>query len=116
MDSLHTADGSTKKIKRGSLVHKFIQGDGGINICSKTFAKGSVLKNINNIDELSISDLIDCNTIIKISKSDLFKDTNSEQQVWMSHGDSLTKIPKGFKILAKTKNKMQHTLKWIKNH
>ena len=25
MDSLHTADGSTKKIKRGSLVHKFIQ-------------------------------------------------------------------------------------------
>ena len=24
----------------------------------------------------------------------------------MSHGDSLTKIPKGFKILAKTKNKV----------
>ena len=45
-------------------------------------------------------------TIIKISKSDLFKDTNLEQQVWMSHGDSLTKIPKGFKILAKTKNKI----------
>ena len=43
-------------------------------------------------------------TIIKISKCDLFKNTNSEQQVWMSHGDSLTKIPKGFKILAKTKN------------
>ena len=42
-------------------------------------------------------------TIIKISKCDLFKNTNSEQQVWMSHGDSLTKIPKGFKILAKTK-------------
>ena len=45
-------------------------------------------------------------TIIKTSKSDLFKNTNIEQQVWMSHGDSLTKIPKGFKVLAKTKNKV----------
>ena len=45
-------------------------------------------------------------TIIKTSRSDLFKNTNIEQQVWMSHGDSLTKIPKGFKILAKTKNKV----------
>ena len=45
-------------------------------------------------------------TIIKTSKSDLFKNTNIEQQVWMSHGDSLTKIPKGFRVLAKTKNKV----------
>ena len=39
-------------------------------------------------------------------KNDFFKDTNLDQQVWMSHGDSLTKIPKGFKVLAKTKNKI----------
>ena len=45
-------------------------------------------------------------TIIKSSKCSLFKDTPFEQQVWMSHGDSLSKIPKGFKILAKTKNKV----------
>ena len=45
-------------------------------------------------------------TIIKIGKSDFFKDTQTEQQVWMSHGDSLKTIPKGFKVLAKTKNKV----------
>ena len=45
-------------------------------------------------------------TIIKINKNDFFKYTNIEQQVWMSHGDSLTNIPKGFKVLAKTKNKI----------
>ncbi|NBS19910.1 MAG: GMP synthase (glutamine-hydrolyzing), partial [Flavobacteriia bacterium] len=38
-------------------------------------------------------------TTIKSSKCSLFKDTPFEQQVWMSHGDSLSKIPKGFKIL-----------------
>ncbi len=43
-------------------------------------------------------------TIIKIGKSDFFEGTNEEQQVWMSHGDSLKEIPKGFKVLSKTKN------------
>ncbi len=45
-------------------------------------------------------------TIIKATKSNFFKDTELEQQVWMSHGDSLKSIPKGFKVLAKTKNKL----------
>ena len=44
-------------------------------------------------------------TIIKVGKSDLFKDTNLEQQVWMSHGDSLATIPKGFKVLQRLKTK-----------
>jgi GMP synthase (glutamine-hydrolysing) len=45
-------------------------------------------------------------TIIKVGKSEFFDDTQVEQQVWMSHGDSLKTIPKGFKVLAKTKNKV----------
>lgn len=32
----------------------------------------------------------------------LFKKLNKKEQVWMSHGDLVTKLPAGFKILAKT--------------
>ena len=35
-------------------------------------------------------------TIIKINKSNFFNKTKSDQQVWMSHGDSLKEIPKRF--------------------
>ncbi|MDG2006779.1 MAG: glutamine-hydrolyzing GMP synthase [Alphaproteobacteria bacterium] len=45
------------------------------------------------------------NTLIEALKSNLlFKNTPKSQKVWMSHGDSLNKLPKGFKIIAKTKN------------
>ncbi len=40
-----------------------------------------------------------------IDKSDLiFQDVSKNSQVWMSHGDSLTKIPDGFEIIAHTEN------------
>lgn len=35
-------------------------------------------------------------------KSELFKGLFRRQQVWMSHGDSITSVPKGFRIIAKT--------------
>ncbi len=39
------------------------------------------------------------------NNSPLFKNfNNKESQVWMSHGDKVTKIPDGFKIIAKTDN------------
>ncbi len=38
-----------------------------------------------------------------ISKSKFFKNVKS-RQVWMSHGDSVKKIPAGFEVIAKTKN------------
>ena len=34
----------------------------------------------------------------------LFKGLKSKETLWMSHGDSLSKIPKGFKITAKSEN------------
>ena len=37
-------------------------------------------------------------------KSLLFKDLYVEEEVWMSHGDHVTKIPQGFKLLAKSQN------------
>ena len=37
------------------------------------------------------------------SKS-IFTSTSSEQTVWMNHGDSVTELPQGFHILAKTAN------------
>ena len=32
----------------------------------------------------------------------IFKDTPNKQMVWMSHGDQVTKLPKGFKTIAST--------------
>jgi GMP synthase (glutamine-hydrolysing) len=39
-----------------------------------------------------------------IKKDLLFSSLGKHQHVWMSHGDKITKIPKGFISLAKTKN------------
>ena len=46
-------------------------------------------------------------TMIKVKESPLFKLTEEtsipkESVVWMSHGDQVTKLPPGFKIIAKT--------------
>lgn len=37
-------------------------------------------------------------------KSLLFKDLYDEEEVWMSHGDHVAKIPQGFKLLAESQN------------
>lgn len=36
------------------------------------------------------------------NKKNLFKGLKNKEQVWMSHGDSVSRLPKGFKILALT--------------
>ena len=42
---------------------------------------------------------------IKINKGKLFRDIKiSKLNVWMSHGDKVTKLPKGFKKVASSKN------------
>jgi len=44
-------------------------------------------------------------TYLKIkSKARLFKDLSSKEVVWMSHGDKVTKLPTGFKIIGSTDN------------
>ncbi|HBG91363.1 MAG TPA: GMP synthase (glutamine-hydrolyzing), partial [Lactobacillus acetotolerans] len=42
---------------------------------------------------------------IKVEDSNcvLFKGLPSKQYVWMSHGDLVTKVPKGFKVVASSK-------------
>lgn len=42
-------------------------------------------------------------TEIDLIKEEIFKDINHETICWMSHGDSVLKLPKGFKIIASTK-------------
>jgi GMP synthase (glutamine-hydrolysing) len=37
-----------------------------------------------------------------INKNSLLKNLKNKEQVWMSHGDSVAKLPKGFKALAST--------------
>jgi GMP synthase (glutamine-hydrolysing) len=37
-------------------------------------------------------------------ESDLFKDVKTNSVVWMSHGDFLTKLPDGFKIIGESKH------------
>ncbi|MFW9940997.1 MAG: glutamine-hydrolyzing GMP synthase [Candidatus Thorarchaeota archaeon] len=41
-------------------------------------------------------------TLIIIEESLLFDSLNREETVWMSHGDQVTFLPEGFRILAKT--------------
>ncbi len=36
--------------------------------------------------------------------ADLFAQVPEQSQVWMSHGDSLTKLPEGFEVIATTEN------------
>lgn len=43
----------------------------------------------------------DGKTQTTFSDNPLFKDIDSEQQVWMSHGDSVNKLPEGFEIIGK---------------
>lgn len=38
------------------------------------------------------------------SSDDVFRDIPNTSTCWMSHGDSITELPKGFKILAATEN------------
>jgi len=42
--------------------------------------------------------------IVEDKKSKLFKDIPPHANVWMSHGDSLSKIPPGFHVTARTAN------------
>lgn len=42
--------------------------------------------------------------IILAKKSSLFEDVKNTSEVWMSHGDSLDKIPKGFTVTSKSRN------------
>jgi GMP synthase (glutamine-hydrolysing) len=39
-----------------------------------------------------------------LDTSILFKDVSNESEVWMSHGDKVSKLPNGFKIVANTKD------------
>lgn len=44
-------------------------------------------------------------TMLKVEKEDLlFKGVTGQSQVWMSHGDSIEKVPGGFEITAVTEN------------
>ncbi len=42
--------------------------------------------------------------IILAKKSSLFQSVKKISEVWMSHGDSLDKVPKGFTVTSKSKN------------
>lgn len=37
-----------------------------------------------------------------VESSPLLKEVSNESKVWMSHGDYLTELPTGFKIIAKS--------------
>jgi GMP synthase (glutamine-hydrolysing) len=42
--------------------------------------------------------------ITQKEKSDLFKGFKPKEQVWMSHGDKVVKMPEGFKVIASSEN------------
>lgn len=41
---------------------------------------------------------------LKVKKDLLFSGLKKSTQVWMSHGDEVTKLPRGFKVISYTKN------------
>ncbi len=41
-------------------------------------------------------------TMSVIHQDRIFKDVEDSTQVWMSHGDSIAKVPEGFEVIAKT--------------
>lgn len=41
---------------------------------------------------------------LKINQSTLFNGLSKKQTVWMSHGDKITKLPRGFRIIGSTLN------------
>ena len=42
--------------------------------------------------------------LINIKKNQLFIGVNNLTQIWMSHGDTISKLPSKFRLLASTKN------------
>lgn len=67
----------------------------GMQLTAKYF-KGEILSSPNR-------EYGKMNILIE-DKSLLFKDLYDEEEVWMSHGDHVAKIPQGFKLLAKSQN------------
>lgn len=49
--------------------------------------------------------------IVTISASKLFASLNKKQTVWFSHGDQVSKLPKGFKTIGKLKIARSQLLK-----
>ncbi len=65
----------------------------GMQLISKIFG-GTISK--SNFREYGLSG------INVTGKSDLFKGLPTEQNVWMSHGDHVSELPKGFKLIARS--------------
>jgi GMP synthase (glutamine-hydrolysing) len=59
--------------------------------------------NKGEVDQAARREYGKSNLIVK-SDDDLLAGFPSGSQVWMSHGDSLTKLPEGFEIIAETDN------------
>jgi len=55
-------------------------------------------------------------TLIKTSNSVLYKDCPKSLKVWMSHGDSVDVLPKGFKVTAKSSNRHISSYENIKDN
>ncbi len=49
------------------------------------------------------------------SKKDIFKGLSSDEVVWMSHGDKISKLPPGFKVAGSTKNALIAAMADCKN-
>jgi GMP synthase (glutamine-hydrolysing) len=41
---------------------------------------------------------------VEIKKSKLFKELETKERAWMSHGDTVTRLPKGFKVIGSTED------------
>ncbi len=52
------------------------------------------------------SELMDRHVYLRQTRDDLFGGLPDQSTVWMSHGDSIQKLPEGFSIIGETENKI----------
>lgn len=69
----------------------------GMQLCAHTFGGHIAASSTKEYGRMEIE--VD-NTSL------LFKDLSQKEEVWMSHGDHVSELPEGFKLLAKTSNNL----------
>ena len=78
----------------------------GIPILGICYGMQLISKKFNGIIKKGEIREYGLNDINVISDSLLFKDLETKQNVWMSHGDYVSKIPEGFKLVASSNSNL----------
>ena len=102
-----------QKVKFNNIVLKL-----GVPILGICFGHQIIAKTMGGIVKSSKYREFGLSEVKEIKKSRLTKNffSKGKSKVWMSHADQVTKLPKGFKIIAKSKNSNMCIIENIKKN